>query len=99
MNQFALNYMLDHDGTCAELLSLAQRELAALFQAVTQLFGAEEAELSAEDWLRELEASPTLPVSAREWRRVTTKVITQLAERCIQATALPVSAELEPTNC
>jgi hypothetical protein len=36
-----------------ERLTLAERELSAFFRAVTDLFGAEQAELSAEDWLRE----------------------------------------------
>jgi hypothetical protein len=36
------------------LLKSAEQELAAFFNAVKQLFGREQAELSAEDWLHEL---------------------------------------------
>ena len=76
MNQLALKRSLvDEGATCAELLSMAQRELTALFRAVTELFGAEQAALSAEDWLDEVEAGRTLPASTREWRQVTVRVI------------------------
>jgi hypothetical protein len=56
---------------CAELMTIAERELSAFFNAVTQLFGSEQAELSAEDWLQELIEIDGLPTSAREWRLVT----------------------------
>jgi hypothetical protein len=93
MNQLAVNRLPpDHDVTCAELINMAQRELAALFRTVTELFGAEQAELSAEDWLQELQAASTLPTSTRQWRLITAKVITQLANRCSQATAIPAIA-------
>jgi len=42
---------------CADLMTMAERELSAFFNAVTQLFGSEQAELSAEDWLQELSRS------------------------------------------
>ncbi len=51
MDPLILNRRLEHDLICAELLGLAQQELTALFRAVTESFGAEQAELSAEDWL------------------------------------------------
>ncbi|HTT19744.1 MAG TPA: hypothetical protein VMG82_12390 [Candidatus Sulfotelmatobacter sp.] len=38
---------------CADLMTMAERELSAFFRAVTQLFGSEQAELSAKDWLQE----------------------------------------------
>lgn len=99
MNHLALNRLpLDRNVTCAGLIRMAQRELAALYTAVTELFGAEQAELSAEDWLHEVEASGTLPESAHEWRLITAKVIAQLAERCSHATAIPVSAPLQPAS-
>jgi len=66
---------------CAELTTMAERELSAFFNAVTRLFGSEQAELSAEDWLRELIEIDTLPASAREWRSLTAKVSTRLASR------------------
>jgi hypothetical protein len=67
-------------GWC-ERLTLAERELSAFFRAVTDLFGAEQAELSAEDWLREFTAIGSLPASTGELRRITTKASTRLASR------------------
>ena len=46
---------------CADLMTMAERELSAFFNAVTQLFGSEQAELSAEDWLHELIETDGLP--------------------------------------
>ena len=62
---------------CAELMAMAERELSAFFKAVTDLFGSEQAEHSAEDWLRELEATNCLPASTHEWRLITTRVSTR----------------------
>jgi len=59
-------------------MTMAERELSAFFNAVTQLFGSEQAELSAEDWLQELIEIDGLPTSAREWRLITAKVSTRL---------------------
>ena len=64
---------------CADLITMAERELSAFFNAVTQLFGSEQAELSAEDWLQELIEIDGLPASIREWRLITAKVSTRLA--------------------
>ncbi len=69
------------DPRCADLTTLAERELSAFFSAVTQLFGSEQAELSAEEWLQKLIESDGLPASAREWRLITAKVSTRLASR------------------
>jgi hypothetical protein len=63
---------------CADLITMAGRELSAFFNAVTQLFGSKQAELSAEDWLRELIEIDGLPTSAGEWRLITAKVSTRL---------------------
>jgi len=63
---------------CADLTMMAERELSAFFNAVNQLFGSEQAELSAEDWLHELNEIDGLPTSAREWRLITTKISTRL---------------------
>ena len=63
---------------CADLITMAERELSAFFNAVTQLFGSEQAELSAEDWLHELIEIDGLPTSAREWRLVIAKVSSRL---------------------
>ena len=74
-------YMTNHDTLRGDLMTMAKRELSAFFSAVTELFGSEQAEASAEDWLRELMASNDLPVSTREWRMVTIAAAAQLASR------------------
>jgi len=75
---------------CADLMTMAERELSAFFHAVTQSFGAQQAELSAEDWLQELMEIDCLPATTREWRLVTAKVSTRLASR---VSASPLSTE------
>jgi hypothetical protein len=89
MNRFAINRQ-SKNPDCADSMSLAERELVAFFGAVTELFGSEQAELSAEEWLRELEATDDLPASTREWRSVTAKVSARLATR---VNALSLSTE------
>ena len=55
MNQLSLSERPEnYDSTCADLITMAERELAAFFfSAVTELFGSNQAGLSAEDWLHE----------------------------------------------
>ena len=62
-------------------MTMAERELSAFFNTVIQMFGSEQAELSAEDWLRELIEIDDLPTSTREWRLLTAKASTRLANR------------------
>jgi hypothetical protein len=84
MNQLALNHTAkNHVPTCGDLMTMAEQELAAFFSAVTELFGSEQAQLSAEDWLHELLAISIndLPASTREWRLLTVKVSARLASR------------------
>jgi hypothetical protein len=69
------------DPPCHDLATMAERELSAFFNAITQLFGSEQAKLSAEDWLQELLEIDGLPASAREWRLITANVSTRLASR------------------
>jgi hypothetical protein len=64
-----------------DFVAMAERELSAFFDAVTQLFGSEQAELSADDWLREFIEIDGLPASPSEWRLITAKVSTRLASR------------------
>jgi hypothetical protein len=66
---------------CPDLMTIAERELSAFFNTVTQLFGSEQAVLSADDWLQELIEIDALPASAREWRLITAKASTRLASR------------------
>ncbi len=78
---------------CADLMTMAERELSAFFNAVTQLFGSEQAELSAEDWLHELIETDGLPASTREWRLITAKVSTRLASR-VNASSLSTEPQI-----
>jgi hypothetical protein len=66
---------------CTDMAAMAERELSAFFQAVSELFGTEQAELSAEDWLHEFTAIDSAPWSRRELRRITAKASTRLASR------------------
>jgi hypothetical protein len=71
----------DFNPGCTDLMTMAERELSAFFNAVTELFGSEQADLSAEDWLQELIEIDALPASTREWRLITAKVSTRLPSR------------------
>jgi hypothetical protein len=82
MNQFALTKPLkNHHPICGDLMTMAERELSAFFNAVNELFGSEQAEISAEDWLHELMERSVLPASTRQWRLLTVKVMARLASR------------------
>jgi len=66
----------------AELITLAERELAAFASAVTELFGPEQASLSTAEWIDGLEslhwsASPVVS----DFRRITTAASAKLAYR------------------
>jgi hypothetical protein len=71
----------NHDSTCGDSLTMAERELGAFFGAVTELFGSEQAKISAADWIHELMAVNVLPSSVRQWRLLTIKVLSRLASR------------------
>ena len=73
--------MTNHYPIRGRLMTTAERKLSAFLSAVTELFGSEEAEASAEDWLRELMASNDLPASTRDWRTLTIAAAAQLASR------------------
>jgi len=75
------------NSVCADLATAAERELSAFFRAVTELFGMEQAELSAEDWLREFTIIDGVPETTRELRRVTARASARLASR-VQASSL-----------
>jgi hypothetical protein len=78
---------------CADLMTMAERELSVFFNTVTQLFGSEQADLSAEDWLHELIEIDSLPTSAREWRLITAKVSTRLPGGVNASSPSSLSAE------
>jgi hypothetical protein len=62
--------MTNHDPTYAAVMTMAKRELSAFFRPVTELFGSEQAEASAEDWLGELMASNDLPLQLANGERL-----------------------------
>jgi hypothetical protein len=93
MNQFAIPRQ-PRNPDCADSMSLAERELAAFFGAVKELFGSELAELSAKEWLRELEATDDLPASTPEWQTPTAKASLWLANR---VNALSLTTEFATT--
>jgi alkylhydroperoxidase/carboxymuconolactone decarboxylase family protein YurZ len=98
MNPLARYELLKNSNhPCPDLATMAERELSAFFNAITQLFGSEQAELSAEDWLQELIEIDGLPASTREWRLITAKVSTRLASR-VNASSLSLSLSTEFTN-
>ena len=70
------------NSTCEDQVNMAERELSAFMLAVTELFGPEQARLSAEDWLDESEQmdSPQRATS-RDWRAVTVAASARLANR------------------
>jgi hypothetical protein len=80
MNQFAIPRRPGNPD-CSDSMSLAERELAAFFGAVRELFGPELAKISAEEWLHELEATDDLPASTRQWQTLTAKASLWLANR------------------
>ena len=63
-------------------MHLAERELSAFIVAVAELFGAEQARISMEDWLDESELMDVSPRSThRDWRAITIAASVRLANR------------------
>jgi hypothetical protein len=70
------------NSTYADQMHLAERELASFIGAVKELFGPEQALLSADDWLDESELMDSPPRStSRDWRAVTVAASARLASR------------------
>jgi len=67
---------------CSELVGKAERELGAFISAVAELYGAEQARLSAIDWLDQFESINNLPGStSHDWRLVTVRAAVCLVNR------------------
>ena len=67
---------------CMERTRMAEHELWAFISAVKELFGPDQAQLSAVDWLDELESMDIQPGStSRDWRAVTMAAAARLANR------------------
>src|SRR5450631_4027062 len=65
---------------------LARREFFSFIAAVTELYGLEQATLSANDWLEELDLMDSPPSSTkRYWRTVTIAASARLASRLSEA--------------
>jgi hypothetical protein len=63
-------------------MHLAERELSAFEAAVAELFGADEARVSVEDWLDEVELVYASPRSKhQDWRTITIAASVRLANR------------------
>lgn len=83
--------------TYADQMHLEERELSAFVGAVTELFGPEQARLSAEDWLDESDLIDGPPVStSRNWRAITVAASARLANRL--TIALHHRTSLAPTT-
>ena len=100
MNQLSVNRNQNDTPLVGNQL-MAERELAAFFNAVTTLFGSEQATITANDWLERLERMTDLPASPREWRQLSIEVTGKLAKRsssCLQrvspAHLLAIQAEV-----
>ena len=63
-------------------MHLAKHELSAFIAAVAELFGADQAMVSVEDWLDEMELMDASPRSAqRDWQAVTIAASVRLTNR------------------
>jgi len=70
------------NSVCKEQMQMAEREFSAFISAVKELLGPEQAQLSAVDWLDELELMDSQPGSTRRhWREVTIAASARLANR------------------
>ena len=92
MNSLAPYKLSKSSNRCADLATLAEHEFSAFFSAVTQSFGPEQAELSAQDWLHGIIEMDGLPASAKEWRHFTVKVAARLANRVNAASSSVTTA-------
>jgi hypothetical protein len=67
---------------CTEQTQMAERELSAFISAVNQLFGPQQAQISALDWIDELDLMDSQSgFTSRAWRAVTIAASVRLANR------------------
>jgi hypothetical protein len=73
---------MDQEGSMAQLVASAERELSAFLSAVDQVFDAGEGRRAAKNWLKELELM-NWPgrASAIDWRKVTIAAAARLVGR------------------
>jgi hypothetical protein len=92
-----------------EQTRLAERELSSFIAAVTKLYGAEQAQISAEDWLDESDLMDSPRRSeVRDWRAVTIAASARLAgridapqnrQKSLTASADPKLSLMPSSNC
>jgi len=76
------DWIVTSSGCCKEQMEMAEREFSAFIRAVKELFGPEQAQLSAVDWLDVSELMDIQPRStSRDWRAVTIAAAARLANR------------------
>jgi hypothetical protein len=79
----------------AALQGEAQRELAAFYAAVSEMYGPEEAMRAALDWIEALEKTDSISGgSLPDWRQATVAAASGLASRVVNQ-----SADLGRTDC
>ncbi len=85
------NKQSSSNSTYAAETHRAERELSAFIGAVTELFGAEQARVSTEDWLDALTLTARPSCSKeRKWRAVTIAATARLANRLSTATRFQI---------
>jgi len=100
MNRLAINQPpKDYTPGCAGVMTAAERELNAFFTTVTDLFGSEQAEFSADDWLNELMTTDVPPSSTREWRGITLRASARLAARVYASSITGASCQALASTC
>ena len=73
---------MSNDIESASQINMAERQLGAFLHVVTELYGPEEANLAAEDWLEELELLDRIPGPTEpEWRLLTIAASNLLSQR------------------
>ena len=83
-----------------DLMAAAARELGAFINAVTDLYGADQARLAAEDWLLELEMTDLVPeLSNCVWRTLTIVSASRLAVRLNTASGDTKVSPIRSSNC
>jgi hypothetical protein len=82
----------------ANLILLAERELAAFAGAVSELFGPDQARVSTAEWIDELESlSWATRLGASDFRRITTAASARLAHRKLCTCLIPYKGEASRT--
>jgi len=72
----------DQEGSMAQILASAERELSAFVTAVNQLFDAEQGRKAANNWIEELERTDwPSGASVIDWRKVTIAPAGRLVRR------------------